>query len=89
MFSLRSAMIQIEPAATRSTMRMPNASARTLLVLSGPGRDVQEEHQVHAHLGDRKDRQPQRDAGLPRAATVLATQNDIAVRTTARANPIV
>ena len=29
MFSLRSAMIQIEPAATRSTMRMPSASART------------------------------------------------------------
>jgi hypothetical protein len=36
MFALRLAMIQSEPAITSATMSTPKASARTLLVLSGP-----------------------------------------------------
>lgn len=36
MFSFISAMIHIEPATTTKTMSTPKASARTLLVLSGP-----------------------------------------------------
>ena len=36
MLSFRFVMIQSDPAITRKTMRMPNASASTLLVLSGP-----------------------------------------------------
>ena len=35
MLPLRSVMIQSEPTTTRNTMSTPNASARTLLVLSG------------------------------------------------------
>src|SRR5258708_2423839 len=31
----------------------------------GPGGDMQEEHQVHAHLGDRQHHQRHRNAGLP------------------------
>ena len=42
---------------------------------------------MHAHLGYREDSQPQRHAGA-QSSDVLATQNDIAVRTTARASPI-
>ena len=45
-------MIQIEPKITRQAMSMPNASASTLLVLSGGGGDVQEKHQVNTHLCD-------------------------------------
>ena len=66
MVSLRFAMMKIEPAATRSTMRTPSASARILLVLSGRlRRDVQKEHEMHAHLGYREDGQPQQNAGRP------------------------
>src|SRR5579864_4864753 len=36
MFSLRLVMIHSEPATTTTTMKMPNASASTLFVLSGP-----------------------------------------------------
>jgi hypothetical protein len=36
MFAFKSLMIHKEPATTRVTMSMPNASASTLLVLSGP-----------------------------------------------------
>ena len=36
MLSFRFVMIQSEPTTTKNTMRMPNASASTLLVLSGP-----------------------------------------------------
>jgi hypothetical protein len=36
MFAVMSLMIHSEPATTRKTIRTPNASARTLLVLSGP-----------------------------------------------------
>jgi hypothetical protein len=36
MFSLRLATIHTEPASIKVTMRTPNASANTLLVLSGP-----------------------------------------------------
>jgi hypothetical protein len=36
MFSFMSAMIHMEPATTTKTMSTPNASARTLFVLSGP-----------------------------------------------------
>src|SRR6516164_4066689 len=35
-FSFKLAMITRDPARTRNTMSTPNASARTLLVLSGP-----------------------------------------------------
>ena len=36
MLSFRLVMIQSDPTTTRNTMRMPNASASTLLALSGP-----------------------------------------------------
>jgi 5-aminolevulinate synthase len=36
MLSLRLVMIHVDPAITRNTTRRPNASASTLLVLSGP-----------------------------------------------------
>jgi hypothetical protein len=36
MFAFKFAMIQSEPAITKITMSTPNASASTLLVLSGP-----------------------------------------------------
>ena len=50
-------MIHREPAMTMPTIRTPKASASALLVLSGPGGDVQEEGEMHAHLGDRQRRQ--------------------------------
>ena len=59
-------MIQSEPAITRMTINMPKASASTLLVLSGPGGDVQEEHQMDAHLGDGENGESQRHAGRPK-----------------------
>ena len=58
-------MIHSEPPITSTTIRMPNASAITLLVLSGPGRNVQEEHQMHAHLRDRQHHDGDGNAGLP------------------------
>ena len=36
MLAFMCAMIQIVPTITRNTISTPNASARTLLVLSGP-----------------------------------------------------
>ena len=36
MLSFRSAMIRSDPTTTRATINTPNASAITLLVLSGP-----------------------------------------------------
>ena len=58
-------MIQSEPTTTRTTISTPKASASTLLVLSGPGRDVQEEHEVDAHLRDRQHDEGDRNARLP------------------------
>ena len=44
-------MIQSEPPITRMTIKTPKANASTLLVLSG--REVEEEHEVHADLRNR------------------------------------
>ena len=52
MLAFKLVMIQSEPATTTVTISMPKASASTLLVLSEPGRDVQEEHDMDSHLGD-------------------------------------
>ena len=57
------AMIQSEPTTTRNTIRTPNASASTLLVLSGAGGDVQEEDEVNSHLRDRECDERDRHAG--------------------------
>ena len=53
-----------------------------------PGRDVQEEDQVDAHLGDGEHDEAQGNA-RPHSRPVLATQNDVAVKPTASSNPIV
>ena len=65
MFSFRSAMIQIEPAATRSTMRMPSASARTLLVLSGPVVICRKNTRCTPIWATARTAKPQKHAGRP------------------------
>ena len=87
MFWLRFAMIQIEPAATRSTMRMP-ASARTLLVLSGPVVMCRKNTRCTPIWAIARTASPRSTPGA-QSSDVLATQNDIAVRATARTGPIV
>ena len=58
-------MIHSDPTISRNTISTPNASANTLLKLSGAGGDVQEEDEVNAHLRDRQHHQCNRNAGLP------------------------
>src|SRR5262245_57805756 len=65
MLSFRLLMIHSEPATTRNTMRMPNASASTLLVLSGPVVMCRKKTRVHTHLRDGEHDKAERDAGRP------------------------
>ncbi len=58
-------MIQIEPVMTRKTISMPKASARILLVLSGPLPRLQEEHEVDTDLREGEHNQSDRDARGP------------------------
>ena len=53
-----------------------------------PGGDVQEEHQVHPHLGDGEDSEAQ-NTPPGQISEVLAAQKDVAVRRTARNSPVV
>lgn len=53
-----------------------------------PAGDVQEKHEVNAHLGNGEDSEPEKYAP-GQISVVFATQNDVAVRTTATNRPIV
>ncbi len=50
-------MIHTEPAMTRPTIRAPKASASDIVGVVRAGGDVQEEDEMHAHLGDRERRE--------------------------------
>lgn len=58
-------MIQMDPPITRKTMSTPNASARTLLVLSGPVVMCRKKNKVHAHLRYGEDDQCHREGRPP------------------------
>ena len=58
-------MIQSEPVRSSRTISTPNASAITLLTLSGPVRDVEEEDEVNAHLRNCENGQGDRNAWTP------------------------
>jgi hypothetical protein len=69
MLSFRFVMIQSDPETTTITMSRPNASASTLLVLSGSG-DVEEKDQVNTHLSYGEHGEAERDAGRPEQGRV-------------------
>src|SRR5262245_30170456 len=85
---LKSNMIHSDPATTMVTMSTPNASASTLLVLSGPVVMCRKNTRWTPIWAMARTARPR---GMPRAQSrdVLATQNDVAVRITDRTNPIV
>ena len=58
-------------------------------MLSGSGGDVKEEHEVHAHLRDGQHRKTERTRPGAQSSDVLATQNDVTVRSTAKIKPVV
>ena len=58
-------MIQSEPADQQEHDQHAEGQRQHVVGVVGPGGDVQEEHQVHAHLRDRQHHQRDRDAGLP------------------------
>ena len=85
MLSLRLFMIDSDPAITKDTIRMPNASASTLFVLSGAVLMCRKKTRVNAHLCDGEDGKPQ--GTVLEDSDVFATQKDVAVRRMARNNP--
>ena len=89
MLSFRSVMIHSEPAIDQEHDENAERQRQHVVGVVRPGRDVQEEHQMNAHLGDGEDGKPERRRPGAHSSDVLATQNDVAVRTTARTNPIV
>src|SRR5260370_33702832 len=88
MLSFRSAMIKSDPTTTRATISTPKASAITLLVLSGPVVTCRKNTRWTPICAIARTVRP-REIPPPQSSDVLATQNDVALRTTARANPIV
>src|SRR6476661_10500821 len=88
MFWLISAMIHMEPATTTKTMSTPNANARTLLVLSGPVVMCRKKTRWIPIWAMASTARPREMPGA-QSSEVFATQNDVAVRITARNNPIV
>ena len=58
-------MIQSDPTIRRKTIKTPNASASTLLTLSGPVVMCRKKTQVHADLSDREHHKRNRNAGVP------------------------
>src|SRR5882757_9418856 len=86
--SFRSAMIRSDPTTTRATINTPNASAITLLVLSGPVVTCRKNTRWMPICAIASTVRP-RETPPVQSSDVLATQNEMAVRTTARANPIV
>jgi hypothetical protein len=67
-------MIISDPTTTRKTIRMPNASANTLLVFVGTCRDVQEKHEMDTHLSNREHDKAERDT--PAHNSVLRVRHD-------------
>src|SRR6476661_2226125 len=88
MFWLISAMIHMEPATTTKTMSAPHASARTLLVLSGPVVMCRKNTRCTPIWAIASTASPSATPG-GQSSDVLATQNDVAVRMTASNKPIV
>src|ERR1700722_1047578 len=88
MFVFRLAMIHTEPAITSKTMSTPNASASTLLVLSGPVVMCRKKTRCTPIWAMARTARPRATPG-PQSSDVLATQKEIAVRMTARASPTV
>src|SRR3984893_1920248 len=86
--SFRSAMIKSDPTTTRATISTPNASAITLLVLSGPVVTCRKNTKWIPICAMARTVKP-RETPPTQSSDVLATQNDMAVRTTARPSPIV
>src|SRR5215467_8399391 len=85
---LRSVMIHSEPATTRNTMSTPNASASTLLVLSGPVVMWRKKTRCTPIWAMASTARP---SGMPggQINEVFATQKDVPVRITATASPTV
>ena len=69
-------------------MSTPNASASTLLVLSGPVVMCRKNTRCTPIWAMASTARPSGTPGA-QSSDVLATQNDVAVRMTARTNPIV
>src|ERR1700730_7204593 len=86
--SFRSAMIKSDPTTTRATISTPNASAITLLVLSGPVVTCRKNTRWIPICAIARTVRPREMPG-GQSSDVFATQNDKAVRTAARTNPIV
>src|SRR5215831_886778 len=85
---LRSVMIYSEPATTRNTISTPNASASTLLVLSGPVVMWRKKTRCTPIWAMASTARP---SGMPggQINEVFATQKDVPVRITASASPSV
>ena len=81
-------MIHSDPATTRNTISTPNATASTLFVLSGPVPMCRKNTRCTPICAIASTASPKWIPG-PQSSDVLATQNDAAVRITARSNPIV
>ena len=87
MLSFRLVMIHSDPATTTVTIEHPKRQRQNVVGVVRPCRDVQEENQVHTHLGDRERGEAEEECRVPRAETCSPTQNDVAVRTNGETQP--
>ena len=87
LLAFKLAMIHIEPA-TRNTISTPKAERQHVVGVVRSGGDVQEKHQVNAHLGDREHGEPEGDAGCPEQRRVGSPERR-GREDTARTRPIV
>ena len=81
-------MIHSEPAMTMPDDQHAEGERQHVVGVVGPGRDVQEEGEVDAHLRDRERRERHRHAGRVDEAGAAATQNEPTVSPAASTSPM-
>ena len=74
MFAFISAMIHIVPATTTNTMRHAKGEREYVVGAFRPAGDVQEKHQVNAHLGNGEDSEAEEYAAWPEQRRVCGPE---------------